>query len=659
MASNDGWEDVPVDAEHGWEDVPVAKQAPLKFAKPGDVGANTTAAAHFARHFAYGLGDKIMAGVHAVNDKIHDKTGKVTLSDAYKRDLAFNDAALDASDELHPEARWLGNVAGIVGSIAAPGSILRAGQALRGVQAAAEVAPAAATGAKALWALAKSGAKAGSAAGAVGGFGQSRADDLGDVALDTAVGSALGGVTGGLLGAGLPYVASKAGPLLKRFANVRAVKAIGGIQKDLNKMTPEEVQALGNDLLSRGIIKPWSSKQGMYEAISEHLEGAGKKVGGLLSAADNARPWSPERTYTVPVSDLADVPAVPWDPSRAGPVAEALAAGKELPPIKITTDAGGEGGVRAAVDGNHRLAIARKLGVKELPVQFSDEEAAQIAQRPSATGPNPLTEVAKEKWAAWKAAGKDASLFERPDQVSSAPQSTSGYGDFDVPRAVNRIKSDLVGPMADNPVRMEAANSALRQMRRLANGRTKIPFSLANEIKGDMAEGLYSKLDPALKIKLSRQLGGIFNSEIENQLGETLGADSQQAFKAAKNDYGLLADAKALAKQGADRAEGNHFISLHDAITGGAVFGASHDPVKAMVAALGVKLAKNYGNNMSAVSADAMSRALRSATSAAPLSTAVSGDASSEYTAALIRALRNRAPAAPVPADMFAQEDSQ
>lgn len=90
--------------------------------------------------------------------------------------------------------------------------------------------------------------------------------------------------------------------------------------------------------------------------------------------------WSYEKVYEVPVAELRDVPATEWSPSKTRNI-EAEAARGEWGkyPIKVGE---GEDGLRELEDGNHRLAVARRLGLATIRVRFLSKEAAQIRKRP-------------------------------------------------------------------------------------------------------------------------------------------------------------------------------------------------------------------------------------------------------------------------------------
>jgi hypothetical protein len=304
----------------------------------GDIGQAATLGAHYARHAGYGLGDKVMAGLMAADDVAHkDRAGGVSLahpvdtgralfnaakhlvrpgdnalSDAYQRDLSFNDKTLEENDKHYKGARWAGNLLGFGTSVAAPFLATKAVQAttqglralglLKAAQPAAEVAteaaPVVARGLKQLVrAGAVQGAKAGAVQGGLNAYGEDRSDNVGDTLLHTGAGAVFGAGLGGAAGAVTPLVATGGAKLLSKFANKRAVKAIGAIQKDLKQMRPEDVQALGEELYRKGIIKPWSSKAGLYQAVQEHLNKAGGMMDSALADADAAAPFgvNPEK----------------------------------------------------------------------------------------------------------------------------------------------------------------------------------------------------------------------------------------------------------------------------------------------------------------------------------------------------------------------------
>lgn len=102
---------------------------------------------------------------------------------------------------------------------------------------------------------------------------------------------------------------------------------------------------------------------------------------------DRRKGWKAERVYRVPLSELADVPALIWQEGRAVSIRKAVEEGKwtELPPIRIATD-NKTTGSRELADGNHRLAVARELGMPYVNVRFSDREAAGLIARPKNPG---------------------------------------------------------------------------------------------------------------------------------------------------------------------------------------------------------------------------------------------------------------------------------
>lgn len=253
---------------------------PFEPARP-TLDATGTGLVHFARHLALGLGDKIIAAEQAGSDILRDKSGTkglANLGDLYRRNLGQLDTVMDASDEAHPTARWVGNAAGFLGSsaaLAAPG-LVRGG---------AGAAQALSLGQKAL-----QGAKLGAVVGGAGGYGGSRSDSTRGALLDTGLGS--------LFGAGAGAAAPYAGELLGRSASWlggKAEDAAGWLKVHSLHPTPtlgERMADLpggeagvGRDLLARGI--GGLTKKGTAEQIDRASEVATKVAGKLANAYDS------------------------------------------------------------------------------------------------------------------------------------------------------------------------------------------------------------------------------------------------------------------------------------------------------------------------------------------------------------------------------------
>ncbi len=205
------------------------------------VGPITTAAVHFARHGAFGLGDKITAAIAALMD--HDKTGK-TFGQKYDQNLAFNDQVMEASDQAHPVARWLGNLGGVGVNMAAmtmaPGAIAtRAPVAARALGIGQQAAPEALTLGGRMLRGALEGAKVGGVTGAVGGYGAARGNEGLGTGIGTLAGVALGAPMGAL---GVPFaewLAKRATP------QVAALQDVEGLPLMAKQVHPtQEAQTL-------------------------------------------------------------------------------------------------------------------------------------------------------------------------------------------------------------------------------------------------------------------------------------------------------------------------------------------------------------------------------------------------------------------------------
>lgn len=246
--------------------------------------APSTGAFHYARQISGGLGDKIIAAEQAIWDKHRDKTGTVTFGDAYRRNLGFNDKLLEASDEAHPVARWIGNGAGFAGNLAALG--LGELGALPFVRSGAGAA-----GTTTLAQLAGQGAKVGGVLGTLGGFGADRSNST----LGTLANTTLGGLVGGGLGAVMPYVSNVAGRGLQ-YAGGKLGDLAGWLKVHSLHPTPTVAEKMaelpggevgvGRTLLDQGL--GGFTKKGTAAQVKDALQEAGKGITSLAADHDAA-----------------------------------------------------------------------------------------------------------------------------------------------------------------------------------------------------------------------------------------------------------------------------------------------------------------------------------------------------------------------------------
>jgi hypothetical protein len=237
------------------------------------LGAGSTGAFHAARHLSFGLGDKIIAGVQALNDYRQDKTGQ-SLGDIYSRDLAYNDQLIEDSDQAHPRARWVGNAIGFGGNLAALAAMApaRAALAARGIVPAAARTLAAPTLLGRVLQGVGEGARTGAALGAVGGFGASRSDNP---LLNTAVGAGFGTLTGGVLGGLGGAVASKIAA--RQSPTPLAAATIADLAKETNQPLP---------MVARGVVPDPEAQ--VLQKYGVPLTLGQMQPGGVASEAEEA-----------------------------------------------------------------------------------------------------------------------------------------------------------------------------------------------------------------------------------------------------------------------------------------------------------------------------------------------------------------------------------
>lgn len=99
-------------------------------------------------------------------------------------------------------------------------------------------------------------------------------------------------------------------------------------------------------------------------------------------AATPRKGWNRSRAYEIALEELDDLVAVAWNASRVPDIERGFREERELPPIDVLEF----NGVRELSDGNHRLATARRLGLKTIRVRFLDKKAAETRpNRPKGT----------------------------------------------------------------------------------------------------------------------------------------------------------------------------------------------------------------------------------------------------------------------------------
>lgn len=130
--------------------------------------------------------------------------------------------------------------------------------------------------------------------GAASGYGGSESEKLGGQAADTAVGAVLGNAgdrLGQFAGRAIPAAARNIRDRVARFAEERALKAAGYIQKDLKGMVlanPENVSRAGRVLLDEpGLIRPGERVDAIAERLPYRVEAQGDQIGRAYAEADN------------------------------------------------------------------------------------------------------------------------------------------------------------------------------------------------------------------------------------------------------------------------------------------------------------------------------------------------------------------------------------
>lgn len=228
-----------------------------------------------AQGATFGFADEMTAGVGALIDKGQaalGQRGDISLGDAYRTRRDVIRTRDDRSKVENPIAYTAGSVAGAVGTALTP--------------------------AGAILGPTKAGTFAGNVGrsavgGAVAGAGLSNADPtanprgLSDFAKD----SAKGAVVGGAFQTGFGLIGKAANALrpsnLKAAANEKAVKAAGGMTKELRDLGPDRVQELGSRLLKDKVVTAFASLEDVAERAATAKEDAGQAIGAALKNVDD------------------------------------------------------------------------------------------------------------------------------------------------------------------------------------------------------------------------------------------------------------------------------------------------------------------------------------------------------------------------------------
>lgn len=133
----------------------------------------------------------------------------------------------------------------------------------------------------------------GAALGGITGAGVSESNPLkspesamnfaGDVGTGAAIGGAFSGAGYGINKA----VGALAPDSLREYANKRALTASGFMAKDIKKLSPEQQQEIGRNLLNSKVVTALSSLDDVAERASAGKQAAGEAIGNALNTVDN------------------------------------------------------------------------------------------------------------------------------------------------------------------------------------------------------------------------------------------------------------------------------------------------------------------------------------------------------------------------------------
>lgn len=296
MPKKNPWDDLP-DAEpvapKPWDALPDAAVpvAPVESTAPTgappaqeSVNPLISALRGGAQGLSFGFADELAGGLGALQDLGSD----LPFAERYRRERDASRAAYEAAQRANPKSYLAGELGGGLATALLPGG------------AAAQGAKAATLGAKVGRGLAT-----GLGLGALSGAGASQADLTQGEVLETLKNMGTNAAIGGTLGAGAPAAGAAAGAIgraAKKAAPEWALDAAGAIQHNLQALTKEKQAELGQWLLDRSLVKPFSGKDAILERIQGVKAQEGPKIGAELAKA--TQPFEAEGTKWKAVAQL-------------------------------------------------------------------------------------------------------------------------------------------------------------------------------------------------------------------------------------------------------------------------------------------------------------------------------------------------------------------
>lgn len=495
--------------------------------------------------------------------------------------------------------------------------------------------------------------------GGLAGAGTSEANNAGDIAKDAGI-SAL---AGGALGAGLPKLGSIVKPYaqkalspisdaFERHARMKAVKAAGAMLKDYRALmnrpdAPEEIRALsslpddqllakiqtlGKDLLDSGVVRFGDKAEDVAMRAGAQRAQVGDEIRKQIQSFDDiARgQFAPAPPRVVPNLErpVTPYPATPESPIDYG----------ALGPPQI-------------------FGRAEGSSISEFPTEYGALGPPNVQPRSFPTSEAPATMPAPQE------------LEQRFREILPKPSALAA-----------RLDSELVDPtrlalgkQAD-AAKVRQVSNQLREISKLPDatapmsqygGAPRKDWMTIGELTGQL-----QNLDDSIRdwnkaaspgVEGLRQARGILNQERRGAVKELtrLAGKPEEYLKYLENNqrFGSLSAVEQMAQDRALRQAANHGFALPDAISAAPALGyglATGNPWPVLGGAalgMGSKIARERYPAAAAVTARAMSQALKLAGSDAPAASRLLAPSEAELLANFLRGEGRAATQTPAVAD--------
>jgi len=382
-----------------------------------------------------------------------------------------------------------------------------------------------------------------------------------------------------------PGFKEKLADFLQRFANRRAVKAVGFRKPELNALEEGADQRVGQVLLDKDLIRPWRDAEDHVPVLGEARKDLGGKIGESLSEADVATGGSVREIK----SQVAD--------RRLGDQ-NLLEAQKEA---------------EGMLEDSFESKLAQDIQSEMPPTDYArPKDMERMASEATETYQERLPYVQTQV----RDIAREGKLQATPGRELVKGLGFDGHSFVDA--VENRVLPHLEADKGTFGELIPPLKKMIEGYRQMAD--EGMSFSQASEVKGNLHSMINKFFDAKPNQKAKVAIQGILDDEIQRQMGHAIGPEKLSKYAKLKSDDAAVIAAHRAAKNATRGSIGNNPITPMDAVAaaGAAASGNGAALAKGMGAMGATHLLSTRGSSAAAVGASDLARWLRGANVAKP-----------------------------------------